>query len=198
MLALDRCFGFDGRIFYLSFDELLTLNGESAAQLRGLAASRQEQASALRQIPALPSALTPLDLETASAGNVVAAHETQDGIHGTRVAGSRVVEGRACVIPEDEAEQASRLANFRDGDIIVAPMVNPAWLPYFARAGGFVSEVGGWLSHPAILAREYDVAMIVGTNGIGHVVDGSHLRLDLDGRIEVLSATALGGHVAAA
>ena len=57
------------------------------------------------------------------------------------------------------------MEGFRDGDIIVASMINPAWLPYFSRAGGFVSEVGGWLSHPAILAREYDVTMIVGTAG---------------------------------
>ena len=64
------------------------------------------------------------------------------------------------------------MEDFRDGDIIVASMINPAWLPYFSRAGGFVSEVGGWLSHPAILAREYDVAMIVGTEGIGRIADG--------------------------
>ena len=86
---------------------------------------------------------------------------------------------------------------FRDGDIVVAAMINPAWLPYFSRAGGFVSEVGGWLSHPAILAREYDVAMIVGTQGIGNIADGSRLRLHLDGRIEVVTEEVV-GQVAAA
>ena len=65
-------------------------------------------------------------------------------------------------------------------------MINPAWMPYFSRAAGFVSEVGGWLSHPAILAREYDVALIVGTAGMTRIADGSLLRLHLDGRIEVL------------
>jgi phosphohistidine swiveling domain-containing protein len=74
-------------------------------------------------------------------------------------------------------------------------MINPAWLPYFSRAGGFVSEVGGWLSHPAILAREYDVLMIVGTDGIGRIPDGSTVRLHLDGRVEVLGE---GRNVAAA
>ena len=69
------------------------------------------------------------------------------------------------------------------------------WLPYFARAGGFVSEVGGWLSHPAILAREYDVAMIVGTEGIGRIAEGNRLRLYSDGRIELVEAIS---HVAAA
>jgi phosphoenolpyruvate synthase/pyruvate phosphate dikinase len=90
------------------------------------------------------------------------------------------------------------MENFRDGDIIVASMINPAWLPYFARAGGFVSEVGGWLSHPAILAREYDVAMIVGTEGIGRIVDGSRLRLNLDGTIEAVETEVAEAIVAAA
>ena len=80
-------------------------------------------------------------------------------------------------ISEEDAELGNPMEDFRDGDIIVASMINPAWLPYFSRAGGFVSEVGGWLSHPAILAREYDVAMIVGTEGIGRIADGGRLRL---------------------
>jgi phosphohistidine swiveling domain-containing protein len=77
-------------------------------------------------------------------------------------------------------------------------MINPAWLPYFSRAGGFVSEVGGWLSHPAILAREYDVAMIVGTNGIDGIADGARLKLHLDGRVEIIGDAAAAGQSAAA
>ena len=95
-------------------------------------------------------------------------------------------EARACVVSEAEVERGDELVNFKDGDIIVAPMVSPAWLPYFSRAGAFVSEVGGWLSHTAILAREYDVLMIVGTDGLASIVNGSLLRLHLDGRVEVV------------
>ena len=130
--------------------------------------------------------LTAYDLESASAGDLTEVHALPDVIRGTRVSGSKVVEGRARVVSEDDAEIGSPMQAFRDGDIIVTAMVNPAWLPYFSRAGGFVSEVGGWLSHPAILAREYDVAMIVGTEGIGRIADGSTLRIHLDGRIEVV------------
>jgi len=61
-----------------------------------------------------------------------------------------------------------------------------------------VSEVGGWLSHPAILAREYDVAMIVGTGGIGRIGDGDRVRLDLDGKIEIVTKAMAVGRVAAA
>ena len=49
------------------------------------------------------------------------------------------------------------IPGFMDGDIVVSRMVPPAWIPYFQRAGGFVREVGGWLSHTAIVAREFNV-----------------------------------------
>ena len=186
VLTLDRRFGLEGRIFDLRFDELFTLSGSSAAQLRELAQSRHEEALRLRKFASLPSMLTAHDLEAVSAGDMNEMHAMSNVVRGTRVAGSAVIEGRARVISEEDAELGNPMEDFRDGDIIVAAMINPAWLPYFSRAGGFVSEVGGWLSHPAILAREYDVAMIVGTEGIGRIVDGSRLRLQLDGKIEVV------------
>ncbi len=198
VLTLDRRFGLEGRIFDLRFDELLTLSGSTAGQLRELAKNRHEEALRLRKFASLPSILTAHDLEAVSAGDLNEMHATSNVVRGTRVAGSAVVEGRARVISEEDAENGNPMENFRDGDIIVASMINPAWLPYFARAGGFVSEVGGWLSHPAILAREYDVAMIVGTEGIGRIVDGSRLRLNLDGTIEAVETEVAEAIVAAA
>jgi rhodanese-related sulfurtransferase/membrane protein insertase Oxa1/YidC/SpoIIIJ/phosphohistidine swiveling domain-containing protein len=197
VLTLDRRFGLDGRAFYLRFDELLSLNGQTAVRLRAAAQSRQEEASRLRHCVSLPSSVTALDLEMASFGDMEGIGNSSDAIRGTRVSGSAIVEARAHVIREDEGH-GNCIEGFRDGDIIVASMINPAWLPYFSRAGGFVSEVGGWLSHPAILAREYDVVMIVGAQGIGRIVDGSRLRLHLDGRIEVMSEAAGLDQVAAA
>jgi phosphohistidine swiveling domain-containing protein len=195
VMTLDRRFGLDGRVFWLRFDEMLLLNGHNATQLRELSRSRQEQAQRLRHSPSLPSVLLAQDLEAASAGATTSKESGSNAIHGTRVSGSKVVEGRARVILEEDAELGNPIQGFCDGDIIVAAMVNPTWLPYFGRAGGFVSEVGGWLSHPAILAREYDVAMIVGTEGIGRIAEGDRLRLNSDGRIEVVAAMS---HVAAA
>lgn len=186
VLTLDRRFGFDGRVFWLRFDELLSLNGQNATRLRELAQVRQEEAQRLRNSPSLPSVLLAYDLEAASAGGQIEMQDVPDTTRGIHVSGSKVVEGRAHVISEDDAELGHPIEGFRDGDIIVAPMINPAWLPYFSRAGGFVSEVGGWLSHPAILAREYDVPMIVATKGVGRIAHGDQLRLELDGRVEIL------------
>jgi rhodanese-related sulfurtransferase/membrane protein insertase Oxa1/YidC/SpoIIIJ/phosphohistidine swiveling domain-containing protein len=192
LLALDRRFGLEGRVFWLSFDEVLSLNGQNAAMLREQARLRQDTVQRLKSCPSLPSVLLAHDLEAVSAGDQAGNAAGSDVIRGTRVSGSRVVQARARVISETDAELGTGMEDFRDGDIIVAPMINPAWLPYFSRAGGFVSEVGGWLSHPAILAREYDVAMIVGTEGIGRIADGDRIQLNQDGRIERMEEMAAG------
>jgi hypothetical protein len=57
-----------------------------------------------------------------------------------------------------------------------APTANPAVPP----------EIGGWLSHTAIMAREYNVAMIVDTRGLNLVTDGSLLRLHPNGLVEIV------------
>ena len=187
VMTLDRRFGLDGRVFWLRFDELLSLNGQNATQLRELCAAGRRRRNGCVTLRRCLRSCWPQDLEAASAGDYRDKERGSDAIRGTRVSGSKVVEARAHVISEEDAELGNPMEDFRDGDIIVASMINPAWLPYFSRAGGFVSEVGGWLSHPAILAREYDVAMIVGTEGIGRIAEGDRLRLNLDGRIEVVS-----------
>jgi len=198
VLTLDRRFDLEGRAFFLRFDELLAIGESNAATLRELAQARETEAMSLRKLHSLGTSLMAHDIEAASAGDLHDAHATPGVVRGTRVSGSRMIEGRARVISEEDAESGNPMEDFRDGDIVVAAMINPAWLPYFSRAGGFVSEVGGWLSHPAILAREYDVAMIVGTQGIGSITDGSVLRLHLDGRVEVVARGAPAKDVAAA
>jgi rhodanese-related sulfurtransferase/membrane protein insertase Oxa1/YidC/SpoIIIJ/phosphohistidine swiveling domain-containing protein/molybdenum-dependent DNA-binding transcriptional regulator ModE len=187
VLALDRQLGLGGLVFHLTFDEITTVRGQETKALRATALRRRDDAVHLQAAASLPFALTPFELEAISAGSVAEARERGGVIRGTRVSGNRVVEAHACVISEVEVEHSSALASFRDGDIIVAPMINPSWLPYFSRAGGFVSEVGGWLSHTAILAREHDVPMIVGADGLSNIANGSLLRLHLDGQVEVLA-----------
>ena len=90
MITLDRRFGLDGRVFWLRFDEMLSLNGHNATQLRELSRSRQEQAQRLRHSPSLPSVLLAQDLEAASAGATTSKESGSDAIHGTRVSGSKV------------------------------------------------------------------------------------------------------------
>lgn len=66
---------------------------------------------------------------------------------------SRVVNG-----PED-------FHKLGKGEILVAPLTNPVWTPLFAVAGGLITEVGGILSHGAIVAREYGIPAVMSVNG---------------------------------
>ena len=186
------------RVLVCASTSCLSLNGQNAARLRELARARQEEAQRLRH-----SSVAAFGAAGARPRSGVGRRRKRNACHARRHPWHARVRqqgrgGRACVISEEDAEVGNPMEGFRDGDIVVASMINPAWLPYFSRAGGFVSEVGGWLSHPAILAREYDVAMIVGTEGIGRIADGDRLRLNLDGRIEIVAAERMLGQVAAA
>jgi rhodanese-related sulfurtransferase/membrane protein insertase Oxa1/YidC/SpoIIIJ/phosphohistidine swiveling domain-containing protein len=198
LLALDRQLAFGGLVFQLTFEEIATIGGRDVPALHALAVRRLQDAARLSRTESLPATLTAAALEAASCGERAGASEQDGAIRGTRVSGSRSIEGRAHVVSEADAERGTIPGDFRDGDIIVAPMINPNWLPYFRRAGGFVSEVGGWLSHTAILAREHDVPMIVATHGIGRIPHGGLLRLHLDGQVEIVAAQQRLGKTAAA
>jgi pyruvate,water dikinase len=60
--------------------------------------------------------------------------------------------------------------SLRRGEILVAPSTDPAWTPLFALAGAVVTEVGGILSHGAIVAREYGIPAVMGVRGITQAV----------------------------
>lgn len=72
--------------------------------------------------------------------------------------------------------------NLRDGEVLVAPMTNPDWLPTIRRAAGLVTDSGGMTCHAAIVARELGVPCVVGArsattdlhDGILVTVDGTH------------------------
>jgi pyruvate,water dikinase len=82
-------------------------------------------------------------------------------------------------------------ARLQDGEILVAQMTNPDWLPTMRRAAALVTDTGGMTCHAAIVARELGVPCIVGartatkdlTDGMVVTVDGTHGRV-LAGRIE--------------
>lgn len=185
LLAVDRRFKLDGLVFYLSFEELEALREESAAaELRAPALARRQLAAGLAEVSAVDSTLTVRQIEDYAVGIKPQSAGGTDRIGGLRVSGSGRVEGRACVVKESDGD--STIPDFQDGDIVVSRMVPPAWLPYFKRAGGFVCEVGGWLSHTAIVAREFNVPLIVQAKGLRTIETGDLIRLDSDGGIEVV------------
>jgi pyruvate,water dikinase len=66
-----------------------------------------------------------------------------------------------------------------DGEILVAPSTSPSWTPVFAKAAAAVLDVGGIMSHAAIVAREYGLPAVVGTGvGTAMIRTGDRLRVD--------------------
>jgi pyruvate,water dikinase len=63
--------------------------------------------------------------------------------------------------------------------ILVCPSTDPAWVPLFARARGLVMEIGGVLSHGAIVAREYGLPAVAGVPDVQRRLrNGQRLRID--------------------
>lgn len=69
----------------------------------------------------------------------------------------------------------------KDGDILVCPVTNPSWGPVFGRIKAAVSDIGGTMSHAAIVAREYGLPAVVGTGqATKRITTGMRLRVDGD------------------
>jgi pyruvate,water dikinase len=92
------------------------------------------------------------------------------------------VEGRARVIL-DMAE-----ADFQAGDILVTAYTDPSWTPAFVAITGLVTEVGGLMTHGAVIAREYGLPAVVGVEHATRLIlDGQRIRVHgTDGYIEIL------------
>jgi rifampicin phosphotransferase len=98
-------------------------------------------------------------------------------------ASAGVVEGRARVVRKLEE------AKIEKGDILIAPYTDPAWTPLFPIAAGVVTEVGGLMTHGAVVAREYGIPAVVGVDGATEAIkDGALVRVNgTQGYVEVIA-----------
>jgi pyruvate,water dikinase len=84
-----------------------------------------------------------------------------------------VVTGAARVVVSPQG------ARLEPGEILVAPSTDPGWTPLFLTAGGLVMEMGGMMSHGAVVAREYGIPAVVGVAGATEqIVTGQQVTLD--------------------
>jgi pyruvate,water dikinase len=130
-------------------------------------------------------ALTPPRVLTSDGEMISGAYRRGDLPAGALV-GSPVsagtVEGRARVIL-DMAE-----ADLEPGDILVTAYTDPSWTPLFVAIAGLVTEVGGLMTHGAVIAREYGLPAVVGVEHATRLIrDGQRIRVHgTDGYVEIL------------
>jgi pyruvate,water dikinase len=87
-----------------------------------------------------------------------------------------VVEGVAKVL-----RSINDFGEIKEGDILVAPITHPSWSPLFSKISAAVSDIGGTMSHMAIVAREYGMPAVVGTGeATKRIQNGQRLRVDGD------------------
>ncbi|SDP03920.1 pyruvate, water dikinase [Paenibacillus sp. yr247] len=129
--------------------------------------------------------LTPPRVIT-SDGEIIAGEYKRENLPANAIVGlpvsSGVIEGRARVILNMEN------ADLEDGDILVTSFTDPGWTPLFVSIKGLVTEVGGLMTHGAVIAREYGLPAVVGVENATRLIkDGQRIRVNgTEGYIEIL------------
>jgi phosphoenolpyruvate synthase/pyruvate phosphate dikinase len=129
--------------------------------------------------------LTPPRVIT-SDGEIIAGKYKRENLPAEAIVGlavsTGVVEGRARVILNMEN------ADLEEGDILVTAFTDPSWTPLFVSIKGLVTEVGGLMTHGAVIAREYGLPAVVGVENATRLIkDGQRIRVNgTDGFVEIL------------
>lgn len=164
-------------VYFLTFEEFREVVRTGAVD-RELVARRREEFDACER-------LTPPRVITSEGEVLTGAYENArvpDGaLAGVAVSGG-TAEGRARII-RDLAD-----AELTDGDILVTTFTDPSWTPVFLSVKAVVTEVGGAMTHGAVVAREYGLPAVVGVEGATRLIrEGQRIRVDgTDGYVELL------------
>ncbi|WP_127488157.1 phosphoenolpyruvate synthase [Paenibacillus ehimensis] len=164
-------------IYYLTFEELHEVVRTNKLDYQIIGKRKDEYK--------LYEKLTPPRVIT-SDGEIIAGEYKRENLPAEAIVGlavsSGVIEGRARVILNMEE------ADLEDGDILVTSFTDPSWTPLFVSIKGLVTEVGGLMTHGAVIAREYGLPAVVGVeNATKLIKDGQRIRVHgTEGYIEIL------------
>ncbi|MFT3654571.1 rifamycin-inactivating phosphotransferase RphC [Bacillus sp. B01(2024)] len=164
-------------IYYLTFEELQEVVRTNILDYQIISTRKDEYKVYEKLSP--PRVIT-------SDGEIVTGEYKRDNLPAGAIAGlpvsSGVIEGRARVILNMED------ANLEEGDILVTTFTDPSWTPLFVSIKGLVTEVGGLMTHGAVIAREYGLPAVVGVENATQLIkDGQRIRVHgTEGCIEIL------------
>ncbi|PFZ56226.1 phosphoenolpyruvate synthase [Bacillus wiedmannii] len=164
-------------IYYLTFEELHEVVRTNKLDYEVIHKQKNEYK--------LYEKLTPPRVMT-SDGEIITGKYKRENLPADAIVGlpvsSGVVEGRARIILNMEE------ANLEEGDILITAFTDPGWTPLFVSIKGLVTEVGGLMTHGAVIAREYGLPAVVGVeNATKRIKDGQRIRVHgTEGYVEVL------------
>jgi phosphoenolpyruvate synthase/pyruvate phosphate dikinase len=164
-------------IYYLTFEELREVVRTSELDHQVISKRKGEYKTYEKISP--PRVIT-------SDGEIIRGEYKRENLLADAIVGlpvsSGVVEGRARVILNMED------ADLENGDILVTLFTDPSWTPLFVSIKGLVTEVGGLMTHGAVIAREYGLPGVVGVeNATKLIKDGQRIRVNgTDGYVEIL------------
>lgn len=165
-------------IFYLTLEELLEVVSSKKLDYQIISKRKEDYK--------LYEKLTPPRVIT-SEGEIITGEYKRENLPEGAIVGlsvsSGIIEGRARVILNIED------AVLEEGDILVTSFTDPSWTPLFVSIKGLITEVGGLMTHGAVIAREYGLPAVVGVkNATNLIKDGQHIRVNgTEGYIEILS-----------
>ncbi|WP_340003318.1 phosphoenolpyruvate synthase [Paenibacillus sp. FSL K6-0276] len=164
-------------IYYLTFEELHEVVSTNKLDYQIISKRKDEYK--------LYKKLTPPRVIT-SDGEIITGEYKRENLPAGAIVGlavsSGVIEGRARVILNMEE------ADLEDGDILVTSFTDPSWTTLFVSIKGLITEVGGLMTHGAVIAREYGLPAVVGVeNATKLIKDGQRIRVHgTEGYIEIL------------
>ncbi|OAS85362.1 phosphoenolpyruvate synthase [Metabacillus litoralis] len=164
-------------IYYLTFEELHGVVRTNKLDYQIISKRKDEYKFYEKLTP--PRVIT-------SDGEIIVGEYKRENLPAEAIIGlpvsSGVIEGRARVILNMED------ADLEDGDILVTLFTDPSWTPLFVSIKGLVTEVGGLMTHGAVIAREYGLPAVVGVeNATKLIIDGQRIRVHgTEGYIEIL------------
>lgn len=176
--------GNEGDIFFLKLDEIRKFvdNSDSETNLMELIQNRKFQWEENSQIKSVPYLIygNPPSTTFIPTSAVLSPERRLNGI-GASVG---IIEGKVKVLLS-----LSERINVDRNTVLVVPFTDSGWSPVLAQAGGLITEVGGRLSHGAIIAREYGIPAVMDINYATQLLqDGQTVRVDgQKGIVEVLN-----------
>jgi pyruvate,water dikinase len=155
-------------LYFLSFAEART--ALAGTDMRSLVRERRAVYAQEMQRRHVPRILLS-DGSEPTAGAAV--EDDPHALQGTPAsAGSMTAKARVILDPTG--------AHLEPGEILVAPSTDPGWTPLFLTAGGLIMEMGGSMSHGAVVAREYGIPAVVGVAGATEQIQTGHI-IKMDG-----------------